>query len=219
MSRHSPGMAAELLPPWVKCADMTSDPEQVTLFPEEEALMARASAGRRREFGTARLCARQAMTALGLPAVPLPRGRRGMPVWPKGVLGSITHCAGYRAAAVAHARNAVALGIDAELDAPLPVRVLDAVAFGAERDRLAEHGELWPEVCWDRLLFSAKECVYKAWSSAGGSWLGFEDAEVTVDPQGTFLARLLRSGPPVPQLLHGRWLSRGGVLVTAIVVT
>ena len=46
-------------------------------------------------------------------------------------------------------------------------------------------------MCWDRLLFSAKESVYKAWFPLTGRWLGFEDADVTITPDGTFTARLL----------------------------
>ncbi|HZG05803.1 MAG TPA: 4'-phosphopantetheinyl transferase superfamily protein [Streptomyces sp.] len=224
--RQDRPLPARLLPSWAGCAELTSDPEPPVLFPEEEELVARAGAGRRGEFGAGRLCARRAMAALGLPGVALPRGRRGMPAWPAGVVGSITHCDGYRAAAVARSRDAVALGLDAEPDAPLPAGVLEAVAFGAEREWLAEYRERHPAVSWDRLLFSAKEAVYKAWCSAGGSWLGFEDAEVTAAPEGgtrrgTFRARLTAApaGVPVPRLLHGRWLSHRGLLVTAVVVT
>ena len=64
-----------------------------------------------------------------------------------------------------------------------------------------------PHVHWDRLLFSAKESVYKAWFPLARRWLGFEDAVVMIDPSaGTFQARLLVVGPharlrPVERLL------------------
>ncbi|MFF3291951.1 4'-phosphopantetheinyl transferase [Streptomyces sp. NPDC003023] len=216
-----------LLPPWVRCAETTVDTEPVVLYPEEEALMARATPGRRREFGTARWCARRAMTALGLPEAPLPRGRRGMPDWPPGIVGSITHCDRYRAAALALADDAVALGIDAEPAGPLSARALEAVALAAERDRLADLGVRRPGVAWDRLLFSAKEAVYKLWSSAGGGWLGFEQADVRAglpdaDGVGDFEVRLLGAPPSIPtslpRVLHGRWSAREGLVVTAIAV-
>ena len=74
---------------------------------------------------------------------------------------------------------------------------------------------------WDRLLFSAKESVYKAWFPLAQRWLGFEDAIVAVDRGfGTFTARLLVPGPrPGGRELSGfsgRWLIREGLILTAI---
>ena len=75
-------------------------------------------------------------------------------------------------------------------------------------------------VCWDRLLFCAKESVYKAWFPLTQEWLGFDDAEITIDVGGTFTARLLVPGPLVNGApltsLHGRWLAVRGLLVAAI---
>jgi enterobactin synthetase component D / holo-[acyl-carrier protein] synthase len=54
-----------------------------------------------------------------LPAPILP-GPAGEPGWPPGVTGSITHCPGYRACAVARTEDLAAIGIDAEPDEELP---------------------------------------------------------------------------------------------------
>ena len=35
-----------------------------------------------------------------------------------------------------------------------------------------------PNISWDRLTFSAKESVYKAWFPTYGKWLDFTDCEV-----------------------------------------
>ncbi|WP_369147012.1 4'-phosphopantetheinyl transferase [Streptomyces sp. R44] len=221
-----------LLPGRVRWAEDTHESAPVWLFPEEEALMARAVPGRRREFAAARLCAHRALAALGVAAAPLLRGRRGAPAWPGGTVGSITHCAGYRGAAVARSARFLALGIDAEPHAPLPSGVREAVAFGPEEPRLRELAARRPDIAWDRLLFSAKESVYKAWSGYGGGRLGFEDAEVYPCPcpypraAGRFLARLLvdpgttsSARPyPLPRVLHGRWLVREGLVLTAVAV-
>src|SRR6202034_758387 len=125
-------------------------------------------------------------------------GARGEPRWPAGVVGSITHCAGYPACAVARTVDLVTVGIDAEPNEALPSGVLAEDASTRERERLRELARHEPAVCWDRLLFSAKEAVYKAWFPLAERWLGFEDATVSIDPaQGTFEARLLVSGPLV----------------------
>ena len=214
---------AEILPPPVAAVEAFEDPPGATLFPEEEAAMARAVPRRRGEFAAGRACARAALAQLGLPAAPILPGPRGAPQWPAGVVGSITHCDGYRAAAVARARDVLTLGLDAEPAGPLPGGVLDAVSLAEERGRLPALTAAAPHVAWDRLLFCAKEAVYKAWFPLAGRWLGFEEAAITFAPDaGTFTARLLVPGPAVggrPLVgFSGRWLARGGLLLAAIAV-
>ncbi len=216
-------MIAEILPPPVAAVEAFEDPPGATLFPEEEAAMARAVPRRRGEFAAGRACARAALAQLGLPAAPILPGPRGAPQWPAGVVGTITHCDGYRASAVAHARDVLTLGLDAEPDGPLPGGVLDAVSLAEERDRLPGLAAAAPHVPWDRLLFCAKEAVYKAWFPLAGRWLGFEEAAITFAPDaGTFTARLLVPGPAAGGRpldgFSGRWLARGGLLLAAIAV-
>ncbi|HEV2375014.1 MAG TPA: 4'-phosphopantetheinyl transferase superfamily protein [Streptosporangiaceae bacterium] len=191
------------------------------LFPEEEAMVARAVQRRRQEFATGRRCARQALAALGFPARPLLTGPNREPLWPAGVVGSITHCDGYRAAAVAHVRDLASVGIDAEPNKPLPDGVLGVVALPGEVDQLAALTDADPTVCWDRLLFSAKESIYKTWFPLARRWLGFTDAKVEVDRvEAAFTATLLVPGPPygegILRTLRGRFVAENGLIVTAI---
>jgi 4'-phosphopantetheinyl transferase EntD len=218
-----PSLIGRILPSGVAAAEVFDDAAEASLFPEETAVIAEAVDKRRREFASGRLCARRALAELGMPDVPVPRGVRGAPRWPPGVVGSITHCAGYRAAAVAPADHVVAIGIDAEPCETLPSGVLDAVSLPAERTRLRGLSERAPGH-WDRLLFSAKESVYKAWFPLTGRWLGFEDADVTIDPDGgVFVAQLLVPGPRLPDgpltCMAGRWVVHDGVVATAIALT
>src|SRR5205085_3369354 len=123
-------------------------------------------------------------------------GTDRQPVWPPGIVGSITHCAGYRAAALATDQDLLSIGIDAEPHGPLPDGVLRAVALPGERDRLATLARDRPEVHWDRLLFSAKESVFQAWYPVARRWLRFEQADLTLDPAAAGLtARILIPGP------------------------
>lgn len=216
-------MIEEILPPAVAAAESFGDILDAPLFPEEEALLTRAVDKRRREFTTARACARAALADLGLPAGPILRGLRGAPVWPPGVVGSLTHCAGYRAAAVSRAGDIAAIGLDAEPNEPLPANVLDVVADDSERAWVARLLATAPGVSWDRLLFSAKESVYKAWFPLTSRWLDFTDATLTVDAAaGTFTARLLVTGTTAAGRpltgFTGRWLAREGLVITTIAV-
>jgi 4'-phosphopantetheinyl transferase EntD len=206
-------MIEALLPAGVAWAERFDDDVPEALFPAEETAVARAVPTRRREFATGRWCARRALADLGVDAAAIPSGASREPVWPAGVAGALTHCAGYRAAIVAHVAAYASVGLDAEPDAPVPPGVLATVSLPAERDQLAA---LPAGVAWDRLLFSAKESVYKAWFPLARRWLGFTDCRLDLRPDGTFTARLLVDGP-VPGFT-GRWLAERGLLATAVFV-
>ncbi|NUU22240.1 MAG: 4'-phosphopantetheinyl transferase superfamily protein [Streptomycetaceae bacterium] len=214
------GLLARILPPQVLAEECFDDPPGTVLFPEEEERIARAVDKRRREFTTVRRCARLALTRLGVTPGPLVPGERGAPSWPEGVVGSMTHCQGYRAAAVASAARVLTVGIDAEPALALPDGVLDSVSSPEERKHLAEcAGATQDQIPWDRLLFSAKESVYKAWFPLTRRWLGFEDAEIEFTPaDGTFHARLLVADKPLTGFA-GRWTVANGIALTAITVT
>jgi 4'-phosphopantetheinyl transferase EntD len=187
------------------------------LFPQEREHIAQAVAKRRVEFAAVRRCARRALRELGYPPVPILPGEQREPQWPEGVVGSMTHCAGYCAAAVARADEVAALGIDAEVHAPLPEGVLDLVSLAAERGRLAALAEGVPNaVHWDRVLFSAKESVYKAWFPLTRRWLGFEEADIELRLDGTFEARLLTGNAGAPRGFAGRWAVSAGLIATAV---
>lgn len=213
-------MIERLLAPGVVGADTFADVDEALMPPVEAAAVAHAVPKRRREFGTVRHCARRALVELGVAPVALLPGEHREPLWPPGVVGSMTHCAGYRAAAVARSAAVHTVGIDAEPHAPLPEGVLDAVARPEERDRLAELALSDPAVHWDRLLFCAKEATYKAWFPLARRWLGFEDAVVTPGRDGRFAVRLLVPGPVVAGVelggFAGRWLAADGLLLTSI---
>ncbi len=217
-------MIAEILPQFVVSAEAYRDPDGLFLFPEEESVVSHAVEMRRRAFTTGRACARRALAGLGVAPVAIPPGERGAPRWPAGVVGSITHCHGYRAAAVAWAQEAICIGIDAEPHGSLPEGVLRRIASAQEQTWLRKLAASYPRVYWDRLLFSAKEAVYKAWYPLTGRRLDFMETLVVFDAaRGTFGARLLVPGQTVAgQRLtgfSGGWLVRDGLIVTAIVNT
>ncbi|MFF4470572.1 4'-phosphopantetheinyl transferase [Streptomyces sp. NPDC001599] len=223
-------MIEELLPGTVVSVEAfgQDDAGHLPLYPEEEAIVARAVAKRRREFTVVRSCARRAMEKLGVPPQPVLTGERGAPRWPDGLAGSMTHCDGYCAAALVRLTDLASLGIDAEPDGPLPDGVLETIALPAEAARLRRLGGARPGVHWDRLLFSAKESVYKAWYPLTGQWLDFTEAdiEIRVDPvdprRGTLHAALLVPGPTVDgrrlSRFEGRWSAREGLVTTAVTV-
>jgi 4'-phosphopantetheinyl transferase EntD len=216
-------MLEQILPPAVVVVETFGDDLDAVLFPEEQAAIARAARRRQREFATVRACAHAALARLGEPPVPIIPDSRGAPRWPEGVVGSMVHCTGYRAAGVARSRDVIALGFDAEPNEPLPDGVLGAIARPEERNRIARLTAIDRAVRWDRLLFCAKEAVYKAWFPLTGRWLAFDAADVIIDSAGHgFTARLLVPGPLVAgsrmSVLRGHWLADRELVAAAITV-
>jgi 4'-phosphopantetheinyl transferase EntD len=207
-------------------AEVYSDPPGLTPLPDEEPLIAKSVAKRRNEFITARHCARIALGELGVPPVPILKGDKGEPCWPDGVVGSLTHCTGYRGAVVGRAGPVRSVGIDAEPHDVLPQGVLDAITLEQERHEIAALPE---GLHWDRILFCAKEATYKAWFPLTKRWLGFEDAHITFEIDspgmgtvGVFVSKILidgetLSGSPLTAL-RGRWSVERGLVLTAIVL-
>ena len=220
-------LLTQLLPDSVVAAEMYDDPPELAPLPEEEPLIARSVAKRRNEFVTVRYCARLALGQLGVPPVPILKGEKGEPCWPDGVVGSLTHCEGYRGAAVAPLGRVRSVGIDAEPHDVLPKGVLDAISLPGERQEISALASARPHLHWDRILFCAKEATYKAWFPVTRRWLGFEDAHIafTVDDGGSsgrFESRILIDGQAVSgaplEALSGRWSVRDGLALTAIVL-
>ncbi len=212
-----------IVPDWVEVVDTRSDGPPDELFPAERELIAKAVAKRQAEFKAVRACARAALGRLGRPPAPILPGERGAPQWPAGIVGSMTHCAGYRAAVVAESRLAIGIGVDAEPHEPLPDGVLGLVASVEEQAELATLGARRPDVHWERLLFTMKESVYKVWFPITLQWLDFHQARVEIDPDsGRFVARLLVPGPDIEgrelTAFHGRFLVQDGLALSAIVL-
>lgn len=205
---------ADLLPQTV-VAHTTTHLNESGMMPEESRYIVTAVPKRRAEFATVRRLARQGMRELGLrdEAAILP-GPSREPLWPHGVVGSLTHCAGFAAAAVALSSRIVGIGIDAEPAVPLSPDAANLVLRREEREWLADRD---PE--WSSAVFSAKETVYKMWQPLTGRWLDFQDAVIRpID--GGFEATLPSPLPlpSFPTAVRGRWSLRHGIWLSAIAI-
>lgn len=189
------------------------------LYPSEQDYIRRAVPKRYQEFRTVRALARQALAGLGQVRPPMVPGDRGAPHWPDGIVGSITHCEGYRAVAVAPSSELCSVGIDAEPNRPLPPGVYARISCAEERVAARAVAEAVPGVCGDRLLFSAKESIYKAWFPLVRRLLWFDEAVVQLLPGGSFdavLPVLDDPGTVIPRHLVGRWDLSDGILRTMV---
>ena len=213
---------ARLFPEAVAHVTVAADSIPDALYPQEEQEAARYTSGRRLHFELGRTCARRALKALGIAPVPIPVRADRSPDWPADIVGAITHCEGLVAAAVAHRRDFIAIGLDAEpagriLDPATARRVCTTAELGAFPD----HPSL-PSGHWPTVAFSAKEAVYKALGPLVRRRLGFHEVELRFDAEAAgFDVRYVGSPQPgMPDLRTaiGRFGARDGFVLTAIVL-
>lgn len=217
-------LARGLFPAGVALAEADPRAPQPSPWPEERAGLDRPRPERLREFAAGRTAARHAMAALGQPAQAIPHGIDRAPVWPTGLVGSISHCTTTCLAAVAEARRFAALGLDLEEATPLPLDLIPAICTEAEAERLAPLPEAQRGLA-AKLIFSAKECAYKAQYPASRQVFGFQTLEILFDtdaPQtsGSFIARFEHEVPPFAAgtRLSGRFGLASGLILTTMAV-
>ena len=198
------------------------DADPARLAPAEAALAARFGPRRARAFAAGRLCARPLLAALGAGGAPLGIASHRAPAWPPGVVGSISHGAGLCVVAVARGGAVRGLGVDVESDAPLDPEVRRRVCSAGEARWLEELGDAEAGRL-AKLLFSAKEAVYKCVHPLLQRPLGFSAVEIRVVAggdagAGRFTARALEpAGPGARALLaglEGAWAFRAGRVLT-----
>lgn len=181
------------------------------LWPQESESLGAVSRHRAHQFALGRYSARRALARLGEPPAAIGVGDKRQPVWPAGVVGAITHTNGLVAAVVAYERDCHGVGIDAEPNQPLPPKVVRRIIRPEEAAQLSHCGPFHV----DRLIFSVKESIYKAWYPLAHQWLGFFDAIVTLQmDEQRFTAKILKEGPF--EEANGRFLLLDGFIVTGV---
>lgn len=176
-----------LFPEQVRCVIAAEFPAQFRLLPAERDSAERMSARRRIEFVQGRSCARVALAGLGYPDCPVPQGPDRAPVWPDRVVGSISHCAGKAAAAVAHREDVGGLGLDLELIEELDQPLVPMICREDEQAGLGS-GDI--RLLTAKLVFSAKESVFKCVYPRIRRFIDFLEVGIRLDlDANTFSAR------------------------------
>lgn len=168
----------EKLPAQISLVKATTSMWCSPVFSEEEALIEHALEKRKKEFRAGRNGAHLAMRRLGLKAEPIMRGQHREPLWPEGVIGSLSHTQNYCVAICSKLHAGIALlGVDVEQNLPLADDVDSYVHSEPER-ALLESLEDLPK----RIIFSAKESLFKCMYPLLGRYFGFRDVELSLDP-------------------------------------
>ncbi|QKC86238.1 4'-phosphopantetheinyl transferase superfamily protein [Mesorhizobium sp. NZP2077] len=167
---------AAIAPPGVRTGcRLIGDADEAHLLPEEARSISARQPAMRRASGAARWIAHRLLADIGIGNVAIPRAPSGAPTWPDGIIGSLAHDDDMAVAAVARVGRIVSLGIDVEPAQALPDDISAIVATGADRTGAADR------LLAGRILFCAKEAVYKAAYPLDREILGYEDIAVDLD--------------------------------------
>jgi 4'-phosphopantetheinyl transferase EntD len=207
---------AELAPPGAVLVAIADEGQQILLHPAEAVLVAHAAPKRRRDFALGRACAHGALARLGKPDAVVGRAASGAPLWPEGMVGSITHTRGFAAALAGQAGAFAAMGIDAERTGGMD----DALAprlFVASELALLSGLEAPGRRAAATLLFSAKEAYYKLVHPLTGRRLGFRQVEIALG-DGIFRAHQPEASDDWRTPLEGCFAVIGDLVVTVICI-
>ena len=164
------------------------------LHPAEASAIRDAVPRRREEFAAGRACAHLALRQLGVDDVAVPRSSDRSPLWPDGIVGSISHCDGFCGAVVARREDVRGIGLDVESKGRLGQESHDLICSPREKSALSMATDVCDPV---EILFSAKESFYKAYYPATKFYLDFLDVNVAIDfSNESFQATLLRADAP-----------------------
>jgi 4'-phosphopantetheinyl transferase EntD len=196
-------------------------PEEMWSTPvheQEERLIEGSVIKRQREFRAGRNAARAALKQLDAPSGPLLRGKHREPIWPRGFIGSISHCDDSCITACVKKGKIISLGLDVEPLKPLKPGIARYIETEGERLFMERHPELPP-----RLIFSAKESLYKCYHPLVRRFFGFHSVELDIDiPQQRFSFSPTSSSEvdfPRDVLFHGCYLITEDHLYTSCYLT
>jgi 4'-phosphopantetheinyl transferase EntD len=168
---------ANLFPAGFIVAELRESGDPSLLHPEEAAGLKRAVESRRQEFAAGRLCARRVLSEFGISDFPITAADDRTACWPKTLVGSITHTAGFCAAVAAEHSKFAAVGIDSELAGSVKPELWPSICTPPEIAWLKTLAESQQPMA-ATLIFSAKEAFYKCQYPCVGERLNFQDAEI-----------------------------------------
>jgi 4'-phosphopantetheinyl transferase EntD len=198
-----------LFPPEVILRSAVIRDHFASLPESERTCVIRAVEKRRAEFSTGRFLAADGLRQLGVDTFPVERGAHNEPLWPAGIVGSISHGCGICVVALARSDVTQFIGVDVESVTADVTSVRELVMTKQEHPATAPDEQV-------RITFCAKEAVYKAIFPQVRRFVDFTEVALHFDPaSGSFAARsdderldrILRRG-------RGRFVTLESVLIS-----
>ncbi len=183
------------------CLENATLPSYPILKEEAACLQSVKGEHRRAEFLLGRACAHQALAAFHLSHFPILRNENRAPIWPESIVGSISHTENRAAAAVAQRTSVKGIGIDIEnLQRPVNIGIQRHVCVSQEKEWLAQFPSDQLEI-FLKIIFSAKESIFKCFHPLTGIYLDFRDARIVLveNPLGFKFTLLKACGSDFPK--------------------
>ena len=160
------------------------------LHSEDLAYAAGLGERRQDEYLLGRAAAVQVCRELGFSRSPaIGRAKSGAPLWPPGVIGSISHKHRTAVAAAAREGELLSVGVDIEVLGPRALRLISRTAIEVEQSWI--HEDATKAELRALIVFSAKEAVFKAVSPRFDVFLGFHDVLLEPVGENSLLATVL----------------------------
>lgn len=178
---------------------------------------------RQREYRAGRHHARTALAAAGQLGADIPQGLDGLPCFPEGFSGTITHTGRSKTfAAAAVCKGPTQIGVDAEFVRHIDQGMVDVILSpqeqGSLRDWIKTQSQFASLSSVALVCFSAKEAFYKCVYPRCRQKLGFFDARLSFLPEpGCFEVVLVaQNNEEIPCRLPGRYLVKDSLIVSGV---
>ena len=156
--------------------------ETLPSIPDEEwQYVAKASPKRQREFSCGRYLGHQLLGELGFSDFIIGRDKKGCPIWPESLVGSISHTSHYCAAVIMEKDNVASVGVDLEESGRMKKPLWSKLFTAAETRTLESIKEPDEQLRHAAVVFSAKEAFYKCDYPVNNQFHDFADIEIGLD--------------------------------------
>ena len=151
----------------------------------------RAVEKRQAEYLAGRYCAKNALRAINADVPIISSGKHREPLWPVGVVGSISHSSDTAVACVSKSPRILGIGIDLEktIDSETCNKIERMIL--TDRDRKNMSHLIMPKEKYFSLVFSLKESFFKAAFNQVGEYFDFDAISIIELNETEFFARFI----------------------------
>jgi 4'-phosphopantetheinyl transferase EntD len=154
------------------------------IFHTEQKLVEKSCPKRKKEFVAGRITAKYILQSFGVENFPILTGKFREPVWPLGIVGSISHCSEYCFVAASSEKYTLSLGVDIEPNEPIAEELINYVLTDKEKDWIQyQKGKGGEGIHWSKAIFSAKESAYKCVFPLLKKYIDFKEVQTVFQPE------------------------------------
>ena len=162
---------------WVLVDDI---PSSFKLHIDEEVLSSKMASKRLSDFKASRYCAKQVLLKLGIKEFPVLINQHRAPIWPKNIVGSLSHCKKRCLAVIAKSGEIKAIGLDVETNKPIDQEQAALICTRIDIEQFKHYPNPYIAA---KIIFSVKESIFKCLHPLYRKWIDFKDVDVLLDMQ------------------------------------